>query len=228
MVDTPPEEKLPERKPWSMAWVAIAIGTYIIFYTAINVFFRKPVDTAHEPAAEAAARQRDFVQASMNGWTRYAVRLNPRADDTTIEELTAVTRSPTPSDLARAVPLDLTLIFPGKPSMHLAPARITAPAVLPADGVWRCLISIDDPQNTAPFGEALAYAKDNHLRLFLQDEERAPFDGTLVTALPVLEVALPAHVLPAGDWNATLYTKDEIFTWSFVVPATAAPVPPGP
>ena len=46
-----PETAAPrERQPWPMTWVVIAIASYIVLYTAINLGFRKP-GPAHEPAA---------------------------------------------------------------------------------------------------------------------------------------------------------------------------------
>jgi hypothetical protein len=213
---SPPDAPPPARKPWPMTWVVVVIVTYVVFYTAINVVFRKPPDAAHEPAAEAREREKNFVQATMNGWTRYAVTVVPRAADP-FPAPAEVTRTPAPADFAQAVPVDLTLVFPGKPSMHPGPDRITAPAGIPADGVWLCGLAFDDPAGVGPLGEALAYAKDRHLRVFLQDEKRLPFEGAPLPATTAMVVALPPGVLEAGDWQATVYTRDSIFTWAFSV-----------
>lgn len=211
-----------ERRPWPMTWVVAAIAAYVVLYTAINLGFRKP-GPAHEPAAEAQARQESFVQATMHGWTRYAVKLAPvplaSAEPSADVSIARVSRAPAPDDLARAVPLELTLIFPGKPSMHDAPEVVTAPARVPVNGTWRIQLQFGAPTADAhAFGEALAYAKDHHLRLFLQDERRTPIGMTPTPAAAALELSLPPGVLPAGDWHATLYTKDAIFTWAFAVP----------
>ncbi len=212
----------PERKPWPMSWVVIAIVAYIVIYTSINLGFRKP-GPGHEPAAEARAHRRHFIQASMSGWTRYGVHFGMPAPEPGADA--EISRQATPENLAEAVPVDLTMIFPGKPSMHAAPASIRAPAVLPADGVLRVQLHFGDLSSPASFGEALAYARDQHLRLFLQDEERTPVDEDPVPAAPEMEIHLPARVLAAGDWQVTLYTKDVIFNWGFVVPAALAATP---
>ena len=202
-----------------MAWVAVAIVSYIVIYTVVNVFFRKPADAAHEPAAEARQRERDFVQATMNGWTRFAARLAPAetGESNAYEAAADVQREPAPADLAQAVPLDLTLIFPGKPSMHPAPEQVTAPAAVPADGAWSCRLFVGDTATAKAFGETLAYAKDQHLRVFLQDEKRTTFEGAPVPAAPVMKVILPPGALAPGFWKVTVYTRDAIFTWGFVV-----------
>lgn len=199
-----------------MTWVVIAIASYIVFYTAINVGFRRD-ERPHEPAAEARERKRHFIQASMNGWTRYAVHLSTPTNATEIARAATIAREPAPADLARAVPLDLTLIFPGKPSMHPAPASLVAAATVPTNAELRVQLNFDPVAHPVAFGESLAYAKDNHLRIFVQDEARTALDETPLPAAPLVELALPPAVLAAGEWQATLYTKDAIFNWTFVV-----------
>lgn len=208
----------PERKPMSMAWVAAAIGCFVVVHTLINLAYRKP-GRPHEPAAEARERQSSFVQGDMKGWTRFAATLTARTTAVSPPVSAPVTRTPAPEQLFTLVPFELVGRLNRDPRLYPAPTSLTAPAALPADGALPITLEFTGPgfDPSAPLGEVLAYAKEHQLHVFLQDDSRVVPGASPTPAAPRLELSLPPDVLPAGDWQATLYTKDEVFTWTFQV-----------
>jgi hypothetical protein len=205
-----------------MIWVLAAIGCFVVIHTLVNLASRKP-QRPHEPAAEARERQHSFVQADMKGWTRYAARLSPAAEAAAISEPATITRAPAPAQLARALPFDLVGIFTTDPRLYRAPASLAAPATLDADAGLRVRFNFGSTGKAVALGEPLAFAKDRHLYLFLQDETRVVPDEEPTPFAPALELTLPPAVLPAGTWQASLYASDGVFSWEFTVPDGAAP-----
>lgn len=203
-----------------MTGVVIAIVSFMVLYTGVNVAFRKP-ERPHEPAAEARERRRKFVQASMNGWTRLAALLTAEnvapAAAAAPAPSAPVGRGPAPADLAKALPLELVGIFPEAPSLHAGPASLLAPAAIASGESWQVELRFAPAPSRDALGEVLAYAKDNHLFLFLQDKDRPVFEEAPTPAAPIMHISLPA-IGSAGDWRATLYARDAMFTWTFVVP----------
>ncbi len=212
-----------------MLWVLAAIGCFVVVHTVVNVAYRKP-GPAHEPAAEARERQRTFVKGDLKGWTRYAVRIQAAgAVESAAQSSTSagtasvagtsadITRAPAPENLATALPFDLVGIFTTDPRLHAGPAVVHAPAALEAAGEMRLFLRYASAAAPDAFGEALAFAKDQHLCLFLQDETRPAFEQPPTPFAYAIELALPPNVLGAGPWKASLYTRDALFEWSFNV-----------
>ena len=226
MADSTPSPTAPRpaRKPWPMTWVAIAVVSFIVIHTTVNLVFRKPAP-AHEPAAEARERQHRFVKAEKDGWSRYGTTLAVPPNPATAEQLAPITRTPAPANILQAISFDLAGRPERDPVLHTGPTTLETAAVLPADGVLRLRMSFDVSAKPVGFGFVLAYSKENHLHLFLQDENRTIPDEEPLPPAPVLELTLPPRVFSAGDWQASLYTKDVILTWSFTVPPEVAAPP---
>lgn len=205
-----------------MLWVLAAIGCFVVVHTIVNVAYRKP-ERPHEPVAEARERQRKFVHGDMKGWARYAAGLAPPTAGAASGETASVTRQPPPEKLATALPFDLVGIFTTDPRLHTAPAAVTAPTVVRRDDGLRVLLRFDAAAKPVAFGEALAYAKDQHLYLFLQDETRTMLEEPPTPFAATLELSLPPNVLPPGDWQASLYAEDAAFSWQFTVRDAARP-----
>ncbi len=199
-----------------MKWIVLVIVAYIAGYTFINFAYRKPAGSAHEPAVEARERKKRTVQTTMNGWTRLAADyvatstndLQARAD---------IVRKPLPQPLDRALPPDLPPIVPGLPSLHPAPIKINAPAVVSATDSLRIRLEIPVDASVPAFGEALAYTKDNHLYVFIQDSKRLALDSQPTLASATLSIALPPAALHAGAWTCSAFTAASAFEWSFTV-----------
>jgi hypothetical protein len=222
MADSPQSSAPPARKPLSMLWVLAAIGCFVVVHTLVNVAYRKP-EPAHEPAAEARARQRMFVKGDLKGWTRIAARLAPAiVEQRTAGPAASVTRAPAPESLAAALPFELVGIFSTDPRLHDAPMGVGAPGTVASEDALRVWLRYAGNAPPAAFGEPLAFAKDRHLFLFLQDETRPAFEQPPTPFAREIELALPPSVLSTGIWKASFFTKDAVFSWEFNVAGSAA------
>jgi hypothetical protein len=199
-----------------MKWIALAIVVYIGGYTFINIAYRKPAGSAHEPAVDARERSLRTVHTTLNGWVRLSASLAPtRAIEASTRATVAETPRPEPLD--RALPPDLPPIVPGLPSLHSAALTLHAPAT--AAGGEPLRIDLDFPVDASvpAFGEVLAYAKDNHLYVFIQDAKRtAPGQAPTPPTAP-LTLVLPSGAFSTGPWQVSLFTAATAFTWSFTV-----------
>ena len=199
-----------------MMWVVIAIVIYIAAYTIINVGFRKP-EGGHEPWAEAQERREEVQQEAMLDWIRFHTTLLPAAAPTQPLASARIERGPETGNLERALPIELVLIIPARPELARAPAHVSSPAALAASEAFAVSLEFDSAATSQMLGDFLAYAKDQHLRLFLQDDSRLSHDTQPVAANGQVALMLPAGGLAAGQWKATLYCVDATFTWDFVV-----------
>lgn len=199
-----------------MRWIVLVIAVYIAGYTFINIAYRKPADSAHEPAAEARERSLRTVQTTMAGWSRVACELAAMAPSSE-EEPAAVAAKPLPTPLDRNLPPDLPMIMPGEPALHPAAIVVSARARLAASAPLR--VRLDFPAGPAvpAFGEVLAYFKDHHLYLFIQDHRHVARDSQPIPAESPLHIVLPPATLTPGTWQASAFTASQAFTWTFTV-----------
>jgi hypothetical protein len=219
-MDTPPPaDRPPERKPWPMIWIVAAIAGYVVIYTVVNVAFRKPAPP-HEPWVEARERRLRVVQTSMMGWSRLAATIEPAANPAgeASTPLAEVASTPPPVRLDKALPVELVLIAPGRPALHPGPGVVRAPASAAPNAPLR--LQLEFPANASPvaLGEALAYAKDRRLFIFVQDASRVSADAAPVAQERQLDLVLALPQLEAGMWQAELHAASATFRWEFVVP----------
>lgn len=207
----------PARKPWPMKWIVLAIVVYIAGYTFINIAYRKPAGSAHEPYAEAQQRSLRTVQTTMSGWTRVACTLAGDAAAVRPGGSATITEAPLPARLDKHLPQDLPPIMPGAPALHPASLALQAPAAQAAGEALRVRLEFPGGAAVPAFGEVLAYFKDRHLYLFIQDESHVAPDSQPTPALSPLALVLPPATLTPGTWQASAFTATQAFSWSFTV-----------
>jgi hypothetical protein len=198
-----------------MKWIVLVIVAYIAGYTFINIAYRRP-GSAYEPAAEARERSLRTVQTTMNGWSRVACGFTGMAFSSDTESA-AVAAKPLPIPLDRHLPPDLPMIMPGEPALHPAAITVTAPARHDASGPLHVRLDFPDGATVPAFGEVLAYFKDHHLYLFIQDKRHVARDTQPIPAESPLHLVLPPTTLTAGTWQASVFTASQAFDWSFTV-----------
>ncbi len=195
-----------------MLWVVAAIVAYVAFYTAVNLVFRKPAGSAHEPFAEAESKARRGFEPVGNEWLRCAVVVSPDNGPPSRTRSEEALRAPLPQPLDRAVPLDLALIMPGPPKLAVTPASVAVATPVAHTDRPRFELGFASSARPVRLGLVLAYARRGELHVFLQDESRhAPGEPPVtVTARALLE--FPAEVLEPGEWRVSLYAADAVFT----------------
>lgn len=200
-----------------MSAVAAAIFVSLVLYTMLTLGFRKP-GPSHEPYAEAQQRQTELKETSMLEWTRFPVAFGPSTEKNNSDSetpLATVTSQPTPERLDKALPVELVLVTPTQPSLYPRLAGVQAKATVPSG---ESFVVVFAPADEAPdFGEPWVFAKDNHLHIFLQDENRMPKNVTPVPPSERMALSLDAGALAPGEWTAAVYTAETTFNWTFTV-----------
>lgn len=211
MENSPPP---PARKAWPIKWIVLAILAYVVGYTFINIAYRKPSGSAHEPYAEARQRELRTVQTTMHGWTRLTCSFT---EALSTPEPAAVSAEPLPQPLDQHLPRELPMIMPGEPALHPANVTLHAPARLSASEALRLRLEFPETASVPAFGEVLAYAKENRLYVFIQDQRHVARDAQPTPAASPLAIELPPAALTPGTWQATAFTASQALTWSFTL-----------
>lgn len=109
----------PTPKPWSMKWIVVAIVVFIVGYTLVNLYFRKPGRSAR-PYEDMANR---FTAAKLQeaGWTKLAVETRRPAEKMVDGESATISRG------AVGLGMDLDPCFAEKPKLLASIDRVEAP-----------------------------------------------------------------------------------------------------
>lgn len=197
-----------------MKWIVLAIAAYVAGYTFINISYRKPSGSAHEPYAEARQRELRTVQTTMRGWTRLTcafveARPTPEAAAVSVQEL--------PQPLDQHLPRELPMIMPGEPALHPAAVTLQVPGRVTAAEALRLRLEFPETASVPAFGEVLAYTKDQRLYVFIQDQRHVARDARPTPAVSPIAIELPPAALTPGTWQASAFTASQALTWSFTV-----------
>lgn len=196
-----------------MKWIAIAIVLFVISYTFISLYFRKP-GPAHRPYQEA--RDRATVQRLESaGYQRAAAESEVPADGR------SSAHAPKPP-FAEVKPWfgglskELGEVLIDKPQLPLELSHVSAPAALLSNETYvidfTCLL----PDKSTSFAQTFLYVKDQELALVSSFE---PIGSELQSRDRdcTVRVRIPPGTLKAGEYRLTLVGARGSQQWSLQV-----------
>jgi len=192
-----------------MKWVAAVILVFVVGYTLVNIFFRKP-GQPHRPYEDMNNRvtNRRLLDA---GWQRLALDTRRPAEKPAEGAAATVRRG------AAGLGLELAAAFAEKPRLLASIDRVTAPARI-AQGV-DCSVyftaTLGDQKKQV--GDITLYRRGQEL-VFLAELEALPGTG-LLSRWSDADYALtfPTIDLPPGRYTARLLSNGPAALWEFEV-----------
>ena len=193
-----------------MKWIVVAIAVFMVGYTAVNFYFRKP-GKAYRPYQDAQDRA-TTARLLAAGWhklpldTRRPVE-KPAADDAPAP----ITRG------AVGLGLDLTPNFAEKPKLLDSIDRVTAPASVVHGQDYSLYFTARLADQKAQLGELTLFHRGNELVL-IPTTERLPGKELMARWNDANFAATFATTgLPPGRYTARVVAQGPAATWSFTV-----------
>ena len=200
----------PTPKPWPMKWIVVAIVIFMIGYTAVNFWFRKP-GRAYRPYQDAQDRA-TVARLLAAGWQKMPVN----------------TRRPVEKPAADDAPAAITRDFPGlgtelhdkfaeKPRLLATIDRVTAPTAVSHGEDYTLYFTASLSDLKAQMGELTLYRHGNELVLvptlenlpgkeLMSRWNDSSYSATFSTAS-----------LSPGRYSARIVAQGPAVAWSFTV-----------
>lgn len=199
-----------QRRPWPMKWVVLAILVFVVGYTLVMVFFRKP-GRAYRPYQDSVDRA-TVARLLDSGFQRFALETERPADPGRLQVLNgapAARFATAPGGLSSE--LDAAILE--KPLLAASYASLSAPASGSAAKPYALLFDANLSDNKRVVSGVLLYRRQQEVFIVpvferLGGELQARWRESVVLA------RIPAGSLPAGRYQMTLVGEKNSLTWT--------------
>jgi len=200
----------PTPKPWPMKWIVVAIVIFMVGYTAVNFWFRKP-GPAYRPYQDAQDRA-TVARLLAAGWQKMPVN----------------TRRPVEKPAADDAPAAITRDFPGlgtelqdkfaeKPRLLATIDRVTAPTAVSHGEDYSLYFTASLSDLKAQMGELTLYRHGNELVLVPTLENLPGKELMSRWNDSSYSATFPTASLPPGRYSARIVARGPAAAWSFTV-----------
>jgi hypothetical protein len=195
----------PQRKPWPMKWIALAIVIFIAGYTYVRLHFAKR-GPGFEPYRDIKERQ--VLQKA--GYQRYPVDVVRPADPRAASPGAGVSAAP------GGLPADLLAHLPAAPRLATAIGGVEAAGSVDRLAEYRVQFACIQKDPRQQVAGAELYLKGGEVLLAPEFE---PLSGPLVSRVreATLVLTIPPGTLPAGRFRVTLVGQESSKAWSLLV-----------
>src|SRR3954471_11637708 len=192
-----------------MKWVVLAIVVFMVGYTIVNLYFRKP-GQAYRPYQDA--QDRATTARLLNaGWHKLPVEICRPVEKPDAENAAAVSRA------AVGLGPDLAPNFAEAPKLLASIDRVIAPGSIARGQEYSAYFTASLTNQKAQLGDLLLYRKGNEL-VFIASSEALPGKDLMSRwsdSTYCLTVATTG--LEPGRYEARLVAQGPAATWSFTV-----------
>lgn len=193
-----------------MKWIVVAIALFVVGYTLVNLYFRKP-GRGFRPYEDMNSRA-TTARLLAAGWQKVPVDARQPVEKPAVDDVpAAVTRA------ALGLGMDLEDKFAEKPRLLASIDRVVAPAAVPHGGNYSAYFTATLPTRRAQVGELVLYRRGHELVLIPNIE---PLPGKALMSRwddPTYHVSLSTASLPAGRYQMRIVSKGPAAAWSFTV-----------
>jgi hypothetical protein len=200
----------PPRQPWPMKWVVLAILVFVVGYTLVNVYFRKP-GRGFRPYEDMNNRA-TTARLLAAGWQKLPVDVRRPAEKPAVDDIPAAV-----SRAAIGLGADLEDKFAEKPKLLASIDRVVAPAAVEHGGAYNTYFTATLPTQKALVGELTLFRRGNELVLIPSTE---PLPGRELMSRwddSTYHVSISTANLPAGRYQMRIVAKGPAAAWSFTV-----------
>ena len=193
----------PARPLWPMKWIVLAILSFVVLYTYLNLHFRKP-GPAYQPYQDS--RQRAALEKV--GYQRVTCRVDRPSDPAAFTD----TALPAPGGL----PADLLTTFPTPPLMPAEIGTVGAAPSLEAMATYQIQFSCTQSDNLREVVGAHLFFKGGEM-FVLPDSETLPAGLIARTRAAVIRIRVPPGGIPVGSYHVTLVGEQASKAWTLQV-----------
>jgi hypothetical protein len=193
-----------------MKWVLLAILVFVVGYTLVNLYFRKP-GRGFRPYEDMNSRA-TTARLLAAGWQMMPVDARRPVEKPSIDD--------TPAAITRAaigLGADLDDKFAEKPKLLASIDRVVAPAAVPHGRDYSAYFTATLPTQKAQIGALALFRKGNELVLIPSTE---PLPGKALMSRwddSTYHVSVSTANLPAGRYSMRIVSKGPAAVWSFTV-----------
>lgn len=193
-----------------MKWVLLAILVFVVGYTLVNLYFRKP-GRGFRPYEDMNSRA-TTARLLAAGWQMMPVDARRPVEKPAVDDTPAViTRA------ALGLGMDLEDKFAEKPKLLASIDRVVAPAAVPHGRDYRAYFTATLPTQKTQIGDLALFRKGNELVLIPSTE---PLPGKALMSRwddSTYSVSVSTANLPAGRYSMRIVSKGPAAAWSFTV-----------
>ncbi len=193
-----------------MKWIVAAIVVFVVGYTFVNLYFRKP-GRAYRPYQDAQNRA-TTARLLAAGWQKMAVDTRRPTEKPVAEEApAAVTRA------AAGLGADLETKFAERPKLLATVDRVVSPGAVARGSNYAAYFTASLTDLKAQVSEVSLYRKGNELVLVPTTE---PLPGTELKSRwndSTYWVSFPTAPLPPGRYQVRIVSKGPAAEWAFTV-----------
>lgn len=189
-----------------MKWVVLVIAVFVVGYTVVNVFYRKP-GKAHEPAADMKQRA-TAARLKEAGWEKLLVSTR-RPAEKIAGNVAPISRG------AFGLSLDFTTALIDKPALLRSIDQVNAPDSIAAGSDYTATFTGSMSDLKYQLGDILLYRRGNEL-VFVPVIEHLP-GKELHSRWKEADysVTFSTRTLPPGTYQASLFAQGPAAKWSF-------------
>ncbi len=200
----------PTPKPWPMKWIIAAIVVFVVGYTVVNLYFRKP-GKAYRPYQDANDRA-TTARLLAAGWHKLPLDTRRPLEKPALEAPAAPI-----SHGAVGLGLDFAPNFAEAPKLLASIDKVTAPAEVARGQDYSLHFTASVTDQHLQLGELTLYQRGNDLVL-VPETEKLP-GQQLMTRWndSTYAVTFATTALPPGRYAARIVARGPAATWSFTV-----------
>jgi hypothetical protein len=200
----------PPPKPWPMKWVAVAIVVFVVGYTVVNFYFRKP-GRAYRPYQDAQDRA-TTARLLAAGWQKMpADARRPVEKPATDDVPAAVTRA------AAGLGPDLTPDFAEPPKLLTSIDSVVAPSSVAHGADYGAYFTASISNQKAQVGDLALYRRGTELVLIPSTEPLPGKDLMSRWSDSTYCVNFSTANLPPGRYQVRIVAQGPALAWSFTV-----------
>jgi hypothetical protein len=195
---------------WPMKWVVLAIILFIVIYTVVMIFFRKP-GKPYQPYKDASDRA-TVSRLLSSGYQRIVLDVDRPADPSRLNLLRGAAQAAA-HGVSGGFEGDLQAAMIEKPLLADSFDGLRAAADADVDQGYQILFTATIPDNKRVISNAVLYRRGQELSIVPIFERLDPSLQARWRETTIL-ISLPAHSVPAGEYTATLVGARKSLSWS--------------
>ena len=193
-----------------MKWIVAVIVVFIVGYTLVNVYYRKP-GPGYRPYQDAQDRA-TTARLLAAGWQKVTVDARRPAERPAVDD--------TPAAVTREFPglgPDLESKFATKPRLLATIDRVVSPAVVARGRNYAAYFTATLADLKEQVDELTLYRRGNELVLIPSTEKLPGKDLRSRWNDSTYWVSFPTTNLPPGRYEMRIVAKGPALTWSFTI-----------